>query len=286
MAESLPYTSPVQKWTGWIAHAGSRFSARLGRNSALVNQLRPGYERLLGIAALGKGISWPVNGEPLHIDPRMRRLVAREVEPELMEFLRQNIRPRNVVVDIGSFLGVYATLAARWSSPGGRVLAFEPTPAMVPFLRSHLQMNDVADRVQLFECALGAESGSATLHLHSDPYRNSLGGQDPDGQASGTATVPIVTLDQICHEQGVAPDLIRMDVQGFEQAVLAGARETIARGRGRLKIVLEVHPQLWSQMGITPQSFDALLAELGVRAVPLGHEPLYTPDAHVTLEYL
>jgi hypothetical protein len=78
-----------------------------------------------------------------------------------------------------------------------------------------------------------------------------------------------------------------MDVQGFEHAVLSGARRVIRQGRGRLRIVLEVHPQLWPLQGVDEHGFDALLEELGLRAVPLVKSARrYEPDGHVVLEYI
>ena len=87
-------------------------------------------------------------------------------------------------------------------------------------------------------------------------------------------------------EKGFMPTLMRMDVQGFERAVLMGAKQVIQSGRGRLRMVLEVHPQLWPQ-GFGIPEFESTLAELGLRARALNKGgPLYKPDGHVVLEYL
>ena len=79
-----------------------------------------------------------------------------------------------------------------------------------------------------------------------------------------------------------------MDVQGFERAALSGARETIVRGRGRLRMVIEVHPQLWPLQGFDATDFDRTLGDLGLRARTLGGERVttYEPDGHVELEYI
>ncbi len=61
----------------------------------------------------------------------------------------------------------------------------------------------------------------------------------------------------------------------------------IEAGRGRLRIVLEVHPQLWPLQGFGVPEFETTLTELGLRACALRPGgPLYEPDGHVTLEYL
>jgi FkbM family methyltransferase len=270
-----------------LTRVASTVSGRLGRRNPIISRLRPAYEVLLELASGGKGTSWSVHGEPLRIDPRVRRLVNRAGEPELFDYLKANVGPGDIVFDIGSFLGAYAIVMARWTAPSGRVIAFEPTPDVAKTLARHLRINGVAERVSLQTVALGERAGAVSLHKHSDPYRNAVGVTDPAGVADGAVSVPMKTLDEVCDELGVSPTFIRMDVQGLEYAILRGARRTIARQKGRLRIVLEVHPQLWPMHGVDATGFDTLLAELGLRARPLiADEPLYTPDGHVLLEYV
>lgn len=265
-----------------LARIASSVSARLGRESALVRALRPAYEWLLDAASLGHGTQWSMNGEVFLVDPRLRRFLPPQSEPETWAFLRGAVHPGDVVLDIGSFLGTYAMAMARW---GARVYAFEPTPASARGLRRHVQLNHLEDRVQVNEVALGAAEGTVTLHQHGEPYRNAVAAHDPAGERRGTVEVQMTTVDAFCRARQLRPTLIRMDVQGLEAEVLRGARETLAKGGDALRVVLEVHPQLWPAHGVSPASFDALLAELGRRARPMvASEPLYTPDAHVLLQ--
>jgi FkbM family methyltransferase len=223
-----------------------------------------------------------MNGEVFRVDPRLRRLLPPQFEPETWAFLRGAVHPGDVVLDIGSFLGTYAMAMARW---GARVYAFEPTPFSARGLRRHVQINRLEDRVQVNEMALGAAEGTVTLHQHGEPYRNAVAAHDPAGEQRGTVEVQMTTVDAFCRARQLQPTLIRMDVQGLEAEVLRGARETLAAMGERLRVVLEVHPQLWPAHGVSPASFDALLAELGRRAQPMvASEPLYTPDAHVLLQ--
>jgi FkbM family methyltransferase len=262
-------------------------SSSIGRNTAAIQRLRPSYEWLLNASSGGRGAAWSVNGERVRIDPRVRSLVASETEPELWEYLRGTMQPGDAVLDVGAFLGIYAILLARWGGPSTRVLAFEPTPSSVHVLYKHLDLNRVADQVTVVSEAVGEAPGSVELHLHSEPYRNAVGVTDPAGAGAGSTRVPVTTLDLACDARAFRPTLLRMDVQGFEYAILRGARRTIAENRGRMRIVLEVHPQLWPMMDIDERKFDALLEELGLRARPLrAGGPRYEPDGHVELLYV
>jgi FkbM family methyltransferase len=174
---------------------------------------------------------------------------------------------------------------ARWAGEAGRVLAFEPTPESHRILERHLHLNDLGGRVRSFRLALGESCSQARLYHHSEPYRNALELSDPNGVNTGTATVEVETVDSICRKEDFEPTLIRMDVQGHELSVLRGARETVSRMGSRLRIVLEVHPQLWPLLGFDAGVFDRTVAELGRRARPLQRpaDGSYAPDEHVEL---
>jgi len=254
----------------------------------MINALRPLYESIAAVAAGKRGVEWPVNDERFRIDPRVRRFIPPTMEPDLWEWLKTTVRADERVLDVGSFLGIYAMALARWAGANARVLAFEPTPAVAETLVRHVEMNGLQDRIEVLRIALGTRDGVADFHEHSEPYRNAIGVTDPAGVGTGQIRVPVSTIDAICESRNVEPTLIRMDVQGAELAVLTGARRTIARGRGRLRIILEAHPQLWPLHGIDPAAFDRGLQELGLQARPLTARAPgeYQPDEHVELVYL
>ena len=151
-------------------------------------------------------------------------------------------------------MGIYAVLAARWSGPRGRVVAFEPTPSSADVARRHFAFDGLGPgRVQLVEAAVSDCATGATLHhydAHAMPYVNSLAvAVDTDARPS-TIDVAVVTIDEVCRELKVVPNIIRMDVQGAEVHALRGARETI-RSAARLSLVVEMHPQCWPTFGVT-----------------------------------
>ena len=95
----------------------------------------------------------------------------------------------------------------------------------------------------------------------------------------------VLTVDTTCSELGRVPDWIRMDVQGLEFDVLQGAREAIRAARGRVKIVVETHPDQWPDFGIDPAEAHDRFAALGLRARPITRaERLFTQGGHTILE--
>ena len=259
-----------------------RLSERLGHDRAIVRALRPLHTRWLRTRYRHRGMPWEVNGERLRIDPDSRHLVPRRSEVPLFEFLRDGIRPGAVVLDIGSFLGVYAMLAARWAGPSGAVIAFEPSAASYAILTRHLSMNGLEARVDARHAAVGARSGRTHLVVFDDePYRNMVAPVDP---GAATVEVDVVTVDQMCATMERRPTWIRMDVQGLEFDVLRGAHDLLRDARGRLTIVAEMHPEQWVPLGIRVADVDGILADMGLRAHCLpGQHDRYEQSSHAIL---
>ncbi len=245
------------------------------------------YGRLLQGLYSRHGMPWAIHDEVVRIDPRVRYLVPHEPEPALFHFLRKTIRPGDVVLDVGSFLGIFAVLAGRWSGPGGRVIAFEPTPSSAAIARRHFDWNGLTpDRLQLVEAAVAERPARATLYQYDAalmPYVNSLAAAVDTDAPAGTREVSVVSIDDICHQLQIVPTVIRMDVQGAEIHALRGARDTIRRA-SRLSLVVEMHPQCWPGFAMTPAEALQTIHDLGLTARPLVEgEALFARDGHAVL---
>jgi FkbM family methyltransferase len=228
-----------------------------------------------------------VHDETVRIDPRVRHLVPHEPEADVYRFLRRTIRPGDVVLDVGAFLGIYAVLEARWTGSAGRVIAFEPTPASAATAHRHLAWNGISDsRVRLIQAAVSDRKSKATLYQYDAaamPYVNSLAAAADTSAASVEQVVDVVTIDDVCRELDVVPSVVRMDVQGAEVHALRGARDTIRRAPG-IALVVEMHPQCWPGFGVTEADARDTIASLGLIARPLvTNESLFGRDTHAVL---
>jgi FkbM family methyltransferase len=119
-----------------------------------------------------------------------------------------------VVWDIGAHVGFYSLLAARKAA---KVLAFEPLPENLTFLHRHVELNSLQQRIEVFPIAVSDHDGQAMFRIV--PGDRSEGSLGPDG----TMAVRTIKLDSL----GIVPDLIKIDVEGNEYAVLSGARQTL-----------------------------------------------------------
>lgn len=215
------------------------------------------------------GIPREVNGLPVRVVPSQRCFFPKEYDPPVAAFFRERIKPGSTCVNVGANLGIYALQFAHWAGPAGRVIAFEPNPITAGVLRRHLEMNGVADRVRVVERAVSSAPGKATFYLSGTEGMSRLGSPNPMLSQTQAIEVEVTTLDAFCTAEGVAPDWVLIDVEGFEVSALAGFRETIAARPG-MGIVVEMHSSAWPDAGSSREAFEALLAELRLRPVPLS----------------
>lgn len=228
---------------------------------------------------------WRVHDVTVRIDPCVRHLVPHDSELALFQFIQQHVALGETVLDVGSFLGIYAVLAARRAGPGGRVIAFEPTPWSAAIARRHVAFNlEGAAPITLIESAAGDCARRATFYEYDEPYVNSLAEAVDVSSRPTNRAVDVVAIDEVCDRLTVVPTLIRMDVQGAEFHALRGARDTIRRAGERLRIVAEMHPQCWSSFGIDVVKAKETIASLGLTAEPLQPgTDLFVRDGHVVL---
>ena len=242
----------------------------LGRESWLIRRMRPAYESLLDWSSGGRGIPWPINGVTYRVDPHHRHRLGQTYDAPVAAFLRGRVQPGSVCLDVGANVGVYVLQFAHWSRPTGRVVAFEPNPGAREVLQKHIQLNGLTERVRVVPAAVGAACGETILYAADADGMSRLGApNEAIADRVSAMAVPMVTLDSYCATESLTPDWLFMDIEGFEIAALAGARQLI-KGRGKtLGIIVEMHPEVWASADTTRDDAESLLDDLGLRAVPL-----------------
>lgn len=256
-----------------------------GPDSWVVRRLRPAREWALDLAYGRAGLPRTVNGVPVRVLPRHRWYFVPEYDAPVAEYLRPRVRPGAVCVSVGANLGVYPLQFAHWSGPAGRVYAFEPNPQAAAALRRHVAMNGLAGRARVVERAVADRPGTAVLHAAGTNGMSRLG--EPNAELAGRTRplrVEVDTLDRFAAGEGVRPDVVMIDVEGFEWAVLAGARGLLAAARPPV-VVVEMHPAAWPVAGADRPAGERLLAEYRLRVVPLsGQRDPLGEYGHVALE--
>lgn len=144
----------------------------------------------------------------------------------LRHFYKTFIKPGDLCFDIGAHLG---NRSKAWLSLGARVVAVEPQPVCIDFLKKKFNHQP---EFELITKAVGAQSGKMTMHLsHNAPTVSSLASEEWRKELNHKSNfevewneqieVEVLTLDQLINQHGI-PDFCKIDVEDFEEEVLKG----------------------------------------------------------------
>lgn len=137
---------------------------------------------------------------------------------------QQIVRPGMHVWEIGANIGTHTVPLARLVGSSGRVVAFEPQRLVFQMLCGNIALNSLTN-VYCRQEAVGAVAGEITVPVLDGSRRQNFGGVGL-GEFDTGETVPMVVLDKL---EIPALHFLKIDVEGMEQQVLAGAQQTIAR---------------------------------------------------------
>lgn len=201
---------------------------------------------------------------------------GRSREAATMQRFKRLIRPGDTVFEVGGHIGFVAQFFAKQTGRSGTVHVFEPGTQNKPFLRQNIrQFNNCVH----IDAAVSDRDGKATFYEENlGGFMNSLDqgfAQGSDLAASQRAAMHIkersvltVTLDNYALRHGCAPDILKIDVEGAELAVLRGAAKSLTQVRA---VMVEVARD--------KQAVFTLLTEAGFHLSDENGQPLKTPSA-------
>ena len=184
-------------------------------------------------------------------------------DPDLQAALAVCLSEGMTFHDVGANVGFFSMIAARLVGPAGTVVSFEPLAQSANQVRYNAALNHFA-HVSVLAVALGDTDREARLLVSAQSAwcrLEGLGSQPSD--LVGETTVPLKRLDSLLAEGALkAPDVMKVDVEGAEVMVLAGARETLRKWR----------PVLLIDLHGTNAAVAGLLRELDYRCRVIGSD--------------
>lgn len=154
------------------------------------------------------------------------------------------LRSDSVILDVGACEGLFA-FRALTQHLAERVVAFEPLPRMAELLRRGAELNGLAKQLDVERFAVGAESGWAELIEGSTPD-DAVFEPLPPGEPRDADAVGVVALDDWCAEKGLElrpVDLIKIDAEGSDLAVLHGAESCIQNHAPQIAVTTYHHDE-------------------------------------------
>ena len=178
-----------------------------------------------------------------------------EWEPGLTSLLGAHIEPGMTFVDVGAHIGYFTCLAGRLVGPRGIVLAFEPSPRNYDLLLANVWRNGLTN-VVCFPWAVSDRPGFVDLHLsETNTGDNRIYGDGPGMRVRAAALDALEILRP-------PVDVVKVDVQGAEQAVFEGARELLAQSPDAL-VVSEFSVHEATAFGSDPRALLDFYRSLG-----------------------
>jgi FkbM family methyltransferase len=204
-----------------------------------------------------------VDGHP-RLHARLRSQVNRSIgEKRVNTAILDLTRPGDVVWDVGANVGLYTRRFLESVGTGGYVVAVEPVPSNAASLRELAP----PERLRVVEAALADSNDHMPLDVSGESGETSSIGDGP-----GALRVRVVRGDTLVTEGVRPPQIVKIDVEGFEGDVLDGMPDLL---RGVRSVIVEVHFAALAQRGRPrePLRLLELLRRLGfaVRWVDPSH---------------
>lgn len=161
----------------------------------------------------------------------------------LTQFCARNIQAGMVVVDVGANFGYYSVLLAELVGATGKLIAVEPNPHAMDFLKRSIDLNGFLRRTHFEQSILSDErTGAAPLFVpHHEPKNATV--VEPHFVANpligSIIDVPVTTVDQLCKSYDRV-DFIKIDAEGAEQRIFGAMEETIARHKPMIVVEFNV----------------------------------------------
>jgi len=246
-----PATYGVHAWSGsWVSeprnsHRGaprtgirqslSRLKSNLKTSERAIRFFSP---KLGGFATSGElvrrtvhGHTLLLSGQDVSVTPELYLNGYYELREEL--FLRRALRGGDYFIDVGANVGAFSVLAATRVGPFGRVFAYEPNPRVADLLRKSAVMNWLHERIVVRPAAAGLAKSTARLLVAPSSLGGATLAAGSEGQGAPDRTREFLTELQSVDVDVVALDeefpfdvpirIIKIDAEGFEPEVLAGA---------------------------------------------------------------
>lgn len=232
-----------------------------------LNRHAPGFHHVLKQAVYRIGVPLPkmLWGRLVWTHPRLWNHVI--WDESVLHWITEYLKPGDVFFDVGAHQGWLSMAAARRTGRSGRVVAFEPSPVSVKFLRFHRQMNHLT-QIEIVVKAVTREDSAAMpfiLEGDGDSVMNSLVEIEnvrTGARGSTVITVEAISLDSYSQQAGLIPRMIKIDTEGSEIWVCEGAKRLLAQSRPAL--IIATHPE-WLPGGQKIEDLFAMLTSYGYR---------------------
>lgn len=187
----------------------------------------------------------------------------------------ETCRPGMVLVDVGANMGFFTVAACHFGGSGARVISVEPSTRPAAVLAANVALAGCAGAVTLVRRAAG--SGDERLPMLLESAASGFQFIRPLDARTDAGSIEATTIDALVERTGLSPSHVKIDVEGYEEEVLAGASATLRRDRPI--VFLELHGHLLRSGGRRAEDVLALLADHGYDDLSWRGRPVTPAEA-------
>jgi len=223
---------------GWKYLLATLLGSFIYRLIDFLDEIKIGWVRM---TAKERYLRREINNNLFSLDLRDRGIskdliLDRIREVKTTEIMKRIVKKGDIILDIGANIGYYTILEADLVGAKGRVYAVEPVPKNIGLLKKNIELNN-CQNIKVFPIGAGAKEGRVKIYLSESCNLSSMN-KNTKGIID-EIRVPIITLDKFLINKPF-PNLIRMDIEGYEYQVLKGMAKILKRGEP-LKLLIEFH---------------------------------------------
>ena len=200
-------------------------------------------------------------------DVLQRLLIYNDYEKEIVQLIEKYIDPKKDVLDVGANIGLHTVLFSKLINANKKVLAFEPTPNALKYLRNNLHNNNCDDKVIIYDGIATDSNGQFELNIIEGMEEYSAVSKINHPNVHGKKSVAIKvqgnTIDAVVAQYDLNPGFIKIDTEGAEHFVFEGAKETI--NKYKPVIISELSDNLLKAQGFNCERIFENLKRIGYK---------------------
>ena len=203
-----------------------------------------------------------------------RTIIDGNYEKDLTEAIAQYINIEKDAIDVGANIGFYSILLANKIGKAQRVLSIEPSESIVKRLRHNIHLNNLSDKVIVYEGGAADNAGMKQLNLIEGREEYSSMGRlcHPSTHGSHVKSCQVATnsIDALVNDNNLRVGFMKIDVEGYEYQVIEGSKNTLKEHRPI--ILSELCDPLLRENGSSSKEVIAKIRSYGYTIIdPLHH---------------
>jgi len=178
--------------------------------------------------------------------------VYKSREDDMIQVIKEELKPGMTVIDCGSNIGFYPLLEANILKNSGSIYAIEPDSRNYNILKKNVELCQYGTTIKPFQMAVSNQNGVSKMFVAEQSNLNKLSSKDDKSfserhSVDSTVDVKTITMDDFCNQESIIPNFVRMDIEGFEVEVFQGMQNLFSDAKSGFMVFLELHPHAYSE---------------------------------------